>query len=425
MQTGDDITSVGFDSFCNDFALTDKDGTILTPVRCYRDKRTERHLKEFEGVMAPTELYMINGNQRGLFNTLPQLFAMIKDGQGWMLDRCDKAVFVSDLFVWLLTGKKITEYTTASVTQLFDYDKQDWAAEVFERYKIRKDLFAPIVMPGTVVGRTKSEINHAFNTKGMFVTTVCQHDTASAFISSIGDGNHAIISAGTWSVIGCETEHPIIKKQGFKFNIANEGGYRGHHRILRNVMGTWILQEIVREERQKGTDIDFIKLDALAQEFPEPECAVDVDEIQFYSPGNMLKKAEDYWLKHAGRKPVSLGECVSGIYTGLVYKYRFTIEKLEEFTGRKFTSVNIVGGGAKSSLMCQRIADICGLPVDAGPFDATAYGNVLVQMIAFGAVSSIDEGRRLIRRSCRIKRYEPSVNNNDEKYRAFIEHTHI
>lgn len=420
--TGDDIESMGFDSFCNDFGFIDKSGALLSPVRCYRDERTARHQDKLDAVMGPEELYMVNGNQRGLFNTLPQLVAMKAEGQEWLLKNSDKALFVSDLFIYCLTGKKITEYTTASVTQMIDYDKADWSETVLKKYGISRELFAPITMPATVVGKTKEEINRKLGTKGFLVTSVCQHDTASAFLASVSDGEHMTISSGTWSVIGCETSGAIINELGYRFNIANEGSYKGHHRILRNVMGTWILQEMLREESLKGNEISFADIDKMAEDFPEPECVVDVDEPQFYNPGGMLEKVNEYWLKHVGRKPSRLGECVSSIYTGLVFKYRFTIEKLKELTGKEPSCINIVGGGAKSAYICRKIADICGLPVEAGPFDATAYGNILIQMIAKGAVSSVEEGRKLIRNSCEMRTYEPSPSADwDGKYKSFID----
>lgn len=421
--TGDAISSMGFDSFCNDFAPVDKAGTLLSPVRCYRDMRTARHKEKFDARMRPKELYMVNGNQAGLFNTLPQLFSMEQDGQKWLLDNCNQVLFLSDLFSYCLTGKRVTEYTTASVTQLFDYKKMNWSDTVLERFGIDKRIFAPLVFPGTQVGVTRPEINRKLRTKGFPVTAVCQHDTASAFLASVGDGNQIIISAGTWSVIGCETKAPIIDgKLGFPYNIANEGGYKEHHRILRNVMGTWILQEILREEKIRGKNISFTDMDREAEKFPDPVCAVDVDEPQFYNPGGMREKVDAYWLEHAGRKPQCLGECVSSVYLGLVYKYRFTIEKLAQLTKKNFTSINIVGGGARSECICRRIANICALPVEAGPFDATAYGNVLVQMIAKNVIGSVEEGRKLIRSSCEIKRYEPQQDAKwNRKYMRFLE----
>lgn len=421
-ETNDQIESIGFDSFCNDFALIDEQGTILSPIRCYRDPRTARNQQHLDEIMDPKELYMINGNQRGLFNTLPQLHAMQEENQGWMLEKCDKALFVSDLFIYCLTGKKITEYTTASVTQMFDFDKKDWSQIVLNKYGIRKSLFAPIVMPGVTVGMTKEQINETIGTKGIAVTTVCQHDTGSAFLSSITEEEHVIISAGTWSVIGCETEDVIIKESGFEFNIANEGGYEGHHRILRNVMGTWILQELLREKTILGEQISFSDLDKMAWEYLQKVIPIDVDQQEFYKPGGMQEKIENFWLKKEGKKPKNIGEIAASVYLGLVFKYRFTIEKLEEFTGKKFQAINILGGGAKSKLICQLIADVCQLPVEAGPFDATAYGNILVQMLARGEIESVKEGRKLIREATEHQIYEP-LNTFDWniRYKAFIE----
>lgn len=421
-ETKDQIDSIGFDSFCNDFALVHEQGMLLSPIRCYRDDRTARHQKHMEQVMDPEELYLVNGNQRGLFNTLPQLDAMKQENQGWLLEGCDKLLFVSDLFIYCLTGQMRTEYTTASVTQMFDYETLDWSEVVLDRYGIRKSLFAPLVMPGERIGMTKKEINQLVGSEGMEVTAVCQHDTGSAFLASVSEEEQVIISAGTWSVIGCETEKPMIKKEGFAFNIANEGGYQGHHRILRNVMGTWILQELLREEKENGNPIDFGELDQKATAFLKTAHPVDVDQKVFYSLGGMREKVEDFLKCENDKNQKSIGEIAASVYLGLVYKYRFTIEKLEEYTGKQFKVINILGGGSQSELICQLIADVCQLPVEAGPIEATAYGNILVQMLAKGAVASVEEGRQLIRKSAKIRRYEPNgCKEWDGKYHAFIE----
>ena len=423
--TEDSITSIGFDSFCNDFALVAQDGQLLCPIRCYRDPRTENTQHHTYSIMSPKELYQINGNQNALFNTLMQLDAMYVQDQEWLLHNCSKLLFLSDYFIYLLSGKFVTEYTTASVTQMFDFGKMDWSETILQKFKIRKSLFAPIVMPGTIIGRTTSSFNQQMGTTGFQVTSVCQHDTASAFLAALKKENCAIISCGTWCLVGTEIDHPIISEEGFRCNIANEGGYPGHHRLLRNVMGTWILQEVLRQLKEKESDIGYEQLDSLAETHP---CFlfIDVDQKIFYQPGNMIDKIQDFCMEYYQKKPESPGEIVSCIYYSLALKYRWCIEKLASLTGRNFSVINIIGGGSNSRLMCQITSNVCGLPVTAGPADATSAGNLLVQMQAAGAVQSISEGCVILNRCIVQQHYDPSPEKNwDIIYQEFVQTFHL
>ena len=410
--TDNRIDGIGFDSFCNDFALIGTDGQLLAPVGCYRDEKTARCQAHTYSIMPPEDLYRINGNQIALFNTLLQLDAMRQEGQGDLLDQAKHLLFVSDLFTWLLTGVPVTEYTTASVTQMYDYGEDNWSDQILRAFDIRKDLFTPLVKPGTVVGMTSESFCKKNGTKAFPVTAVCQHDTASAFLGSVGDGDCAIISTGTWCLVGVETERPVITKEGYAANVANEGGYAGHHRLLRNVMGTWILQEFLREAKNNGTDYTFEELDRMAAQSlknasPEEWIWFDVDAPAFFRPGNMSEKIDQGCLKACGRRPADTGELVCAVYISLALKYRYTIELLERMTGRAIASVNMIGGGSRSRLMCRITADVCGRPVTAGPADAAACGNVLVQMLSGGVISSVEEGRGLLRESISVSVYDP------------------
>ncbi|MCU6762789.1 Rhamnulokinase [uncultured Roseburia sp.] len=420
-QTEDTIDSIGFDSFCNDFALIDETGNLLTPVRCYRDSRTARCQEHTYSIMSREELYKINGNQSALFNTLLQLDAMETEGQGWLLDNCYKALFLSDLLIFWLTGKAVTEYTTASVTQMFDFIKNDWSETILKNYKIRKSLFAPLVFPGTVIGRTSDSFNKDLKTKGFFVSSVCHHDTACAFLSSVCPRHCAIISCGTWSLVGTETAYPIITEEGFLSNIANEGGYAGHHRLLRNVMGTWIIQEILHQLNHSEEAYTYSRLDSEAGNCTTLDCFIDADAEIFYQPENMIEKIHSFCMEHYQTAPRTTGELIFCVYASLAFKYRLAIEKLEQITQTPLPVINIVGGGSQSSLMCQLTSNICRRPVAAGPADASALGNILVQMIASGTISSVSEGRRLIKNSFPVKHYKPDVSSHWEKlYQDFI-----
>ncbi|MCI8993484.1 MAG: rhamnulokinase [Eubacterium sp.] len=404
-MTEDSIRSIGFDSFCNDFACISQNGTLLSPVRCYRDPRTKRCFKRLKSIMPQEELYRITGNQNALFNTLHQLNAMAAENESWLLDHSDRLIFVSDLFISFLTGQFVTEYTTASVTQMFDIRKNDWSEEILRKFRIRKDLFAPIVMPGTAIGKTTDSWNRQIGTKGFSVAAVCQHDTASAFLASVTPKDSAIISCGTWSLVGVESSSPVITDFGCKTNIANEGSCPGHHRLLKNVMGTWPIQEIVREL----SELTYADLENAASHAPHPSVFIDVDNEIFFEPGNMTDRIHAYCKKQYGRSFSGIGEMILSIYESLSFKYRKAIEELEQLTQRPIPCINMIGGGVSSALMCQITANICKRPVVAGPADAAVYGNLLMQLTADGQIASVEEGRKLIRNCISTQEYTPDT----------------
>lgn len=405
-ETNDNITSLGIDSYCNDFALITPEGELLTQMHCYRDSRTLRLKDQIYNIMAPQQLYFINGNQNAPFNTLMQLAAMNLQNEKYLLQN-NKLLFLPDLLIYYLTGKMQTEYTLASVSQMFDFNIQDWSSKILDRYEIPRKLFAEIVHPGTINCCTDSLTNRKLRTKGFPVATVCEHDTASAFLAAADNSGCAIISCGTWALVGCETPAPIIQEYGCQYNIANEGGFKGHHRILKNVMGTWLLQEIRAELHSPKKQYSYSKMEQEAAKAEPLRYLIDVDDETFYSPGNMIGKLQSYCKKYYGSYPDTSGALIRCIYESLALKYRWNLEKLHTLTGIDFHMVNILGGGSLSALMCQFTSNASGLPVIAGPVEATALGNMIVQLIALKQISCIAEGRQLIHSSVNTTEYLP------------------
>ncbi len=407
-SSGDAIVSLGIDSFSNDFGIVDINGELVFPVRAYRDRRTARYAKTFDLIMSPAERYRLSGNQNALFNTLCQLHAMRESGQAYLFSNNNAMLLVPDLLAYFLTGRKFTEYTIASVTQMFDFRIGSWSREIVAAYGIPETFLLPIVQPGTIVGTTLAEINNAIGSAGFSVTAVCGHDTASAFLASpYPPGEAAIISSGTWVLVGMEVPEPIYSPLGLKYNFANEGGYQGHHRYLRNAMGTWILQELLREFAAEGKLYTFQELDALAEQAQPFQFLFDVDEEQFFFPGDMRGKIASSCRKYNGCAPASAAEFVRAVYESLAMRYRWTIDLLELISGEKLPLVSIVGGGARGELSCSFTASACGRTVSAGPHDATALGNIAVQMLASGKIASIEEARRIIRSSVALREFKP------------------
>ncbi|MCL1927938.1 MAG: rhamnulokinase [Treponema sp.] len=402
------VLSLGIDSFSNDFGFIDKNGELLTPVRCYRDERTSRYADYVYGKISPRRLYELTGNQNALFSTLMQLGAMQAAGQDWILDNAYKLLFVPDLLIYFLTGEAAAEYTISSVSQLYSYSDREFSKEVLEAFNIRRDLFGPVVMPGTVTGQLRERLCREQGISPFRVVSVCEHDTASAYLSSPLDRRDAIIiSSGTWSLMGCELQQPLINEAAYRHNIANEGGYPDHHRFLKNVMGSWIIQEIRAEYRFKGIEYSYAELENMAKKATPFAFFIDVDDTCFFAPGNILGKIEESCRQRYGTVPEDTGALVRCVYESLAMKYRRNLELLKEVTGISFSVINIIGGGSKDSLMCSFTANACCLPVAAGPQEATVLGNILVQLIAAGKITSIKEGRNIIVDSFPTQVYEP------------------
>jgi sugar (pentulose or hexulose) kinase len=418
-----DIHSLGIDSFSNDFGLIDKAGELLSPVRCYRDDRTIRYADYVYSRVTPRRLYEITGNQNARFNTLMQLGAVQGAGQGWLLDHADKCLFVPDLLVCLLTGEAAAEYTVASVSQLFSFTRRDFSEELLGLFQLRRDLFGPVSMPGAKVGTITERLVRDQELSRFNVVSICEHDTASAFIASpINQQDRVIISSGTWALMGCELEAPLICEEGFIHNFANEGGYPGHHRFLHNVMGSWIIQEIRADYRTKGRNYSYAEMEQEAEQAVPFAFFIDVDEDIFFSPGNMPDKIRGVCRKRCGRAPEGIGPLVRCVYESLAMKYRRTLDLLERITRRRFPIINIVGGGVRDSLMCRFTANACNRPVAAGPQEATALGNLLVQLIAAGELSSVEQGRAMIAASFPLLQYEPQNTDLWEaQYQRFTE----
>ncbi|NLF28812.1 MAG: rhamnulokinase [Clostridiales bacterium] len=417
-----EIRSVGVDGFNNDFSFVDRRGELLMPVRCYRDPRTLKHERAIYARIPPRELYMRTGNQLAPFNTYMQLAAMVENGQQFFFEHAENLLMLPDLLVFLLTGNRVTEYTLAAETQMLDLNTRTWIPEILRSIGFPERLFAPLVMPGTRAGTISPRVSAELGIAPIDCVSVCGHDTASAFLAAPADRDSAILSSGTWALVGAEAAAPVISEYGYRHNIANEGGFPGHHRILKNVMGGWILQQLRQDFALDGRAFDYARIEALALAAEPFLCAIDVDDRRLFEPGGMRKKVRDLALEAGERAPEAPGEFFRTAYESLAFKYRGALEKLERLLGTRFRQLNIVGGGSRDTVACQFAANALGRPVLAGPADGTAIGNILVQMIASGEIDSVEQGRQIVRNSETLREYEPrDAAIWDEKYRAFSE----
>lgn len=416
-----DIASLGIDTWGNDFVLLDKKGYMIENPYCYRDSRTTGLVEEVNRKIGSMELYSRNGIQHVRMNTMYQLYHLAKD-RPYIFEVSDKLLFIPDLLAYYLTGEKYNEYTLASISQLYSYEKNGWDYELMDMLGIPGKLFSPIVMPGTVIGNITRTLCDETGILPVRLTAVGAHDTASAVAAIPTTEKHPLyISSGTWSLVGTETDRPVISEEAYKFNCANEGGVNGKIRLLKNVMGLWILQEIQRRLALKGMEYTFAELTDLAASAEPFAAVIDPDDELFYEPNDMSEPVRSYCIRTGQKPPEDTGSIVRTVLESLAFKYRYVIEGLERITGCRYDSIHIVGGGSQNRLLNTFIANCCVRDVYAGPSEATALGNGLVQLISLGEISDYNQARSIINRSFPPEITQPSDTGrwNDE-YRKFL-----
>jgi len=388
------VDGIGIDSWAVDYGLLDATGALLGNPVHYRDTRTDGVAARVASVVGEDKLYALTGLQKLPFNTIYQLVAAAGTPQ---FEAARQLLMIPDLLAYWLTGERGAEFTNASTTQLLDLGSGRWAGELMTTLGIRPTLFPPLRAPGTVIGPVLPDLG--LGTPD--VIAVGSHDTASAVVGVPAAGtDFAYISCGTWSLVGVELEAPVLTEASRLANFTNEGGVDGTVRYLRNVMGLWPLQECLRE--WGAPELPALLREAAAE--PAFAAVVDLDDPMFLAPGPMV----DRLVTAGGKEFSSRGAVVRCILDSLALAHRRAVRQAQELSGRHVDAVHIVGGGARNELLCQLTADACGLPVLAGPVEATALGNVLIQARAAGAISGdLSALRALLRQTQQIVRYEP------------------
>lgn len=419
---GDTLASIGIDTWGVDYGLLDKTGQLMGNPTHYRDTRTDGITAEFEKYMPLDRLYQITGIQSLDFNTVYQLAAELRDNPE-RLRAADKLLFIPDLLNYFLTGKMATEYTIASTGALLDAEKRDFSDEILSAMGLSRDLFAPIVKTGDRLGKLRSDILEEVGATDAQVIHVAAHDTASAVIAvPAKQENFVYISSGTWSLLGAELAVPMINAQSFAHNFTNEGGVEGKIRFLKNIMGLWLVQESRRQWKREGKDYSFADLSVMAAQAKPLRSLIDPDDKLFAPPGNMPRRIADYCRKTGQPVPETVGETIRCILESLALCYRATIDSITAMRGVHPTALNIVGGGTQDKLLCQFAADACGIPVYAGPVEATAIGNIAMQAISAGELSSVAEARAVVAASFPLDTYLPTANRApwDAAYDRFL-----
>jgi rhamnulokinase/L-fuculokinase len=417
------IDSVGIDTWGVDYGYLDRTGTLLSNPYHYRDARTDGIQKYVSETMASrAEIYGTTGIQNLNFNPLFQIAADLRD-RPWVVENAETLLHMPDLLGYLLTGDRSSEYTIVSTGAVLDAKKRDYAWDLLKKCGIPERLLKPVVQPGYDMGRMLPGIEEETGNTGARILKVAGHDTASAVLSvPAADDGFLYISSGTWSLMGIESPEPVLTDLSEKYDFTNEGGVFGTIRVLKNIMGLWIEQESRRQWKREGKNFTFDELSEMALASKPLQSLINPDDPSFSSAGNMPKRICEYCEKTGQHVPETIGEIVRCIFESLSLRYRWTAEKLEEMTGKKYPVINIVGGGTKEVMLSQFAADASHRHVSAGPVEATTLGNIAMQCIAQGEISDMWEARRIIRSSFEIKEYEPDASSAgawDEAYGRF------
>ncbi|MET0911154.1 MAG: rhamnulokinase family protein, partial [Ilumatobacteraceae bacterium] len=403
-----EVESIGIDTWAVDYGLLDGDGRLLGDPVAYRDTRTERSVRAVHDLVSEQELFELDGLQFLPFNTIYQLAAEV-GGPIW--PEAAHVVLLPDLLAYWLTGRLETEYTNATTTGLVDIRTGRWSPRLFDVLGIPPAMFPPIAPPGSTRGPLLPSVAERIGApSSTVVVNVASHDTASAVVGIPAPvAPVAFIASGTWSLVGLELDRPLVTSAARAANFTNEGGVDGRTRFLRNVGGLWLLQECLRSWSAEGRDHDLARLLDAAAALPTGPI-FDVDDDSLVAPDDMPRRIEAALAATGGARPASPAHVVRSIVDSLAAAYASTIRRGAELSGRTLEAVHIVGGGSQNELLCQATADAVGLPVIAGPVEATALGNVLVQARAIGALSGdLDDLRRCVTAGHHSRRYEPLI----------------
>lgn len=414
------IESMGIDTWGVDFGILDKCGNLIENPVHYRDERTDNILKDIFDKIDREQLYNKTGNQIMNINTAFQLFAL-KQQRPDIFERIDKILLMPDLFNYFFTGKKVSEVSIASTTQLFNQYDKVWAKDVIEKLDLKENIFANVVSSGTTLAPIKDNIVEELDIHKFNVISIAGHDTQSAVVAvPTEDDDFIFLSCGTWSLMGTELDSPIINEKSIKYNITNEIGYEQKTTFLKNIIGLWLIQESKRQWVKEGQDYTFSDLEKMANNVDGLKCFIDPDDEIFVHPGNIPKRIKNYCSEKFGIEPKEVGEIVRIINESLAFKYKTALEEIEYCTGKKYDSIYMIGGGVQSNMLCQMTANACNCTVYAGPIEATVLGNISIQLITNGKIKNMKEARKIIKNSENIKVYKPeNIEKWNENYNKF------
>ncbi|MCM1524101.1 MAG: rhamnulokinase [Ruminococcus sp.] len=418
------FASVGIDTWGVDFGIIGGNGKLSENPVNYRDKRTNGILPKAYEKISPKELYAVTGIQIMEINTAFQLFSLTLDRKD-MLESGNKILFIPDLLGFMLTGRIFAEQSIASTSGLLDAQTGNWSDRVISALGLPRGIFPDIIPSGSKIGVLDEETANELCIPQCDVTAVCGHDTQCACAAVPAEEEDFIfISCGTWSLFGTELDRPVLTEASADFNITNEKGYGGKTSFLKNIIGLWFIQETRRFLKNKGREYSFAELESAARDSEPFKCFIDTEAPEFVPPGDIPQRVREYCRKTGQYVPGGIGEVMRCIYESLALKYRMSLEEISRCTGKEYGKIYMIGGGIKDTLLCRMTACACNCTVSAGPVEATAYGNGIIQLISKGEIPDIKTARKMLAASEDIKLYRPeNISEWDcayEKYRKII-----
>lgn len=401
-EATDRLTSFGIDTWGLDYGLLDATDQLLANPYHYRDMGSRSMQAELFRRISPADLYRRTGIQSLSFNTLDQLIRL-QDERPWQVENARTLLMTPDLLRFFLTGEKQNEYTIASTSQCLSIETNDWDANLLAQVGLPRDIFAPVILPGSAGGRLRESIAQELGAPRIAAVAIAEHDTASAMIATGGKPGTAFLSLGTWGLLGTIVDRPIVSEAAFRANIANEGGVGSTWRFLRNIMGLWLLEQCRTHWGNRGVRFDHAEMVRLIDEAAPLGGFIDPDDTRLVDPPDLPAAIGAV----AGLDPNDTGAILRCITDSLAMKSRVVLETIEHAAGTRFPGMHVLGGGSKNAPLCQAMANALGRPVWAGPSEATAIGNVLLQMLSAGEIGSLEEGAALVAENRAIQRFDP------------------
>ncbi len=427
---GPHLDSIGLDTWGVDFVLLDQNNELLGPIHHYRDKRTIGMNEKMFKLVPKEEIFNQTGIQFMELNSSTQIFSMIKN-KSPRLDITETFLMLPDYFNYLLSGKIVSEFSDATTSQLFNPTKGEWAYDLIKKLGLKSEWFREIVPGGTILGPIQEYIAKETGVKkATKIIAPLTHDTGSAYaavpvdMNKYKEGEYGIISSGTWSLLGVELKEPLINEKALKYNYTNEGGINGTFRFLKNISGMWLIQECKKIWENKGIMLSWEKIEQEAKKEKSFQCFINPDAQDFLNPSNMVQAIKDYCTNTNQMVPESIGQISRTIFESLAFRYKQAIKNLEDIIEKKLKILHIIGGGSQNDLLNQFTANAVGIPVIAGPSEATAIGNILVQTLTLGEIRDILELRKIVKNSFHIKELSPvNISKWAEAYKNYLEKT--
>jgi len=421
-QHGKQLAGIGIDTWGVDFGLLDRQGALVSNPYHYRDNRTDGMMDEAFRRMPREQIFELTGIQFMQLNTLYQLLALVVN-RSPSLDIAETFLTMPDLFNYWLSGQKVCEFSIATTTQCYDPRQCAWSAPLLDAMGIPRRIFPEVIAPGTRLGPLASSVAEEVGVKDVPVVAPACHDTGSAVVAVPAQStDFSWISSGTWSIMGAEVNAPVINARTLEFNLTNEGGVAGTFRLSKNITGLWLIQECRRTWAREGKELSYDEITQMATQASPFEAVVDTDDGEFLKPGDMPARIRAYCQRTSQSVPASNEAVVRCALEGIALKYRWVLERLEELVGHRLEPIHIVGGGTRNRLLNQFTADATGRRVIAGPVEATATGNLLMQAVALGHLGSLQDARAVVRRSFAPQVFEPVDRAGwDEAYQHLLD----